>query len=1099
MSQSASHPGYQRIVDTLDALAQRLRLLRLSRGAIVLIATAVIATPLAGLLAHLGGPGLLSQAALVAWGLAITLAVVVAFLRPLLMRPRPIEVARLVESRVPELHDGLSNAVLLAAADDLQHNRLLGPIYDEIADRAEPAPLHEAIRFADLLPLARRLALLAVPSLLLAILFFPQLVHGWRQMLTPGSFVPRAGVASIVDLSPGDATVVAGQPLEITVAATRVPADAAATLFVAPIDRPDDWAALPLAKLPSVVPDATPDPSNAGESVARFAHRLDRLDHSIRYRVEVAGTQSPIHTVTAVRDVTLARVTLRIDPPPYLRDRLPATSLVLDPDQLATTPLAFAEGSGIELAAETDVPLSSARLQIDDRPPVAVRREQDGTRFVGSFDLPGDRGVSVLFSDAGGQIVARLPDPPLRLRATPDSPPTIELRTPADDLTVAPDAEIAIDAIVRDDHALARVEVLVAVGADAPLASVFAQPLNAREHRLQHTLAIPPQARTHGQTIRLQLVATDARTLSPDLGPQTTTSRVVEIRLRDPSRLAQERQQEADRLRTLLRQLLDRQRALHEQAGSVDLAMPVTIRPIGRGQATLRDEMVRIAKTESFVGPAAVVEKALLGLASGPAKRASELPASIEREPDPAARAALRNELRSQQRRVIETLESLLAIVAREVAPATQPASAGGDLPNDAAAAADLLESLRQFEADQRRVLDQTAALAKRPVDDWTAADRRQLEELQLAQERLDSFLEQAISDFAKNAQQDTSNATLLRETMEIYSEVTMARDALNNEAVEMAIPFEDTAAELAEAIASNLERWLMDKPDRDQWKMEDPLAPTDVPLAELPGELEDIVGELLEQQEDLFEQMEDANANYADSADKGAGWDAADGPIANMSAKGVTGNALPNDNEMGGRSGEGRGGKSQGEIVEETASGKGGRDTPTRLDPTAFQAGQVKDTSSDPVGGASGGGKLAGQGGEGLEGPLPPPLLQQMQRLAQQQAAIRNTAERLQLQHRVWRFDQFKLLESIAMMRRVESDLASNRYTTALRRRDVLLESLDTSRLLLSSRLHVHHDTTPPPDAQLDEAIGDAMKGTLPPAWTPALREYYKKLGQDE
>jgi len=69
-----------------------------------------------------------------------------------------------------------------------------------------------------------------------------------------------------------------------------------------------------------------------------------------------------------------------------------------------------------------------------------------------------------------------------------------------------------------------------------------------------------------------------------------------------------------------------------------------------------------------------------------------------------------------------------------------------------------------------------------------------------------------------------------------------------------------------------------------------------------------------------------------------------------------VTGNQLPNDNEMAGRSGEGRSGKSQGEFVEETASGKGGRNTPTRLDPTPFQQGQVKDDSKDPVGGATGG-----------------------------------------------------------------------------------------------------------------------------------------------
>src|SRR6202044_1888276 len=144
------------------------------------------------------------------------------------------------------------------------------------------------------------------------------------------------------------------------------------------------------------------------------------------------------------------------------------------------------------------------------------------------------------------------------------------------------------------------------------------------------------------------------------------------------------------------------------------------------------------------------------------------------------------------------------------------------------------------------------------------------------------------------------------------------------------------------------------------------------------------MVGQLIEQQEDLFDQMEDQNANITDSADKGIGWDATDGPIADMSAKGITGNQLPNNNEMGGRSGEGRSGRSQGEFVGDTAVGKGGRNTPTRLDPTPFAQGQIKDTDRDPTGGATGGGKMSGEGGEGLEGPVPPAVKQTMQRLAQ-------------------------------------------------------------------------------------------------------------------
>lgn len=81
------------------------------------------------------------------------------------------------------------------------------------------------------------------------------------------------------------------------------------------------------------------------------------------------------------------------------------------------------------------------------------------------------------------------------------------------------------------------------------------------------------------------------------------------------------------------------------------------------------------------------------------------------------------------------------------------------------------------------------------------------------------------------------------------------------------------------------------------------------------------------------------------------------------MSAKGVTGNRLPNTNEIGGRSGEGRTGKASGEMVGEEAVGKGGRRTPSRLTPDPYMKGQIKDHSRDPVGGATGGGKESGEG----------------------------------------------------------------------------------------------------------------------------------------
>ena len=160
-------------------------------------------------------------------------------------------------------------------------------------------------------------------------------------------------------------------------------------------------------------------------------------------------------------------------------------------------------------------------------------------------------------------------------------------------------------------------------------------------------------------------------------------------------------------------------------------------------------------------------------------------------------------------------------------------------------------------------------------------------------------------------------------------------------------MPQEQSGLENAAELMHNLERWIADKPDKVKWLMEEPLAPADIALAELPSELEDIVGDLIDKEENMTEDVEDVSSSWLDSMDKGAGWDAVDGPISGMSAKGITGNLLPNRQEIGGRSGEGHTGRSHGQMVEKTASGKGGRNTPSRLTPSPFEQGSIKDTSA--------------------------------------------------------------------------------------------------------------------------------------------------------
>jgi hypothetical protein len=324
-----------------------------------------------------------------------------------------------------------------------------------------------------------------------------------------------------------------------------------------------------------------------------------------------------------------------------------------------------------------------------------------------------------------------------------------------------------------------------------------------------------------------------------------------------------------------------------------------------------------------------------------------------------------------------------------------------------------------------------------------------------------------------------------------------MAADALTQKSVEIAVPLEQLGAEMAQEMTTNIEKWLPDTPDRERWKQEEPLTDSmrEAPMAELPHELEDIIGDLMEQEEDLFDEMEDVSSSWADSIDKGAGWDAMDGPISNNSARGVTGNRLPTTSEIGGRSGEGRQGKSSGEFVGDSAVGKGGRKTPSRLTPDPFEAGQVKDTSTEPVGGATGGGKESGQGGEGLEGPVPPALKRDLARLADKQATLRNKAETIRLQFKIVNYNTAGLDELLDRMRHVERQLRSGFFRSAVRRRELTLGRLADLRTQTSEAAAVKSDATANVPQELRRQILDSMAEKSPGGWEELNKSYFQRL----
>jgi hypothetical protein len=461
--------------------------------------------------------------------------------------------------------------------------------------------------------------------------------------------------------------------------------------------------------------------------------------------------------------------------------------------------------------------------------------------------------------------------------------------------------------------------------------------------------------------------------------------------------------------------------------------------------------------------------------------------------------------LTAVQDRIVAVLRKLLDVTrtAQSDVLSEMKKRPGGNLPNDTKQKLEEIRAkLEKFLEQQKKVIDASENLAKTPVEDFTDKEKEALKRMAAAEDDWSKFMKDLHSDLSKLPDQDFANASMAKELVEIQTELKMAEDALLKKSADIAVPLEQLGYERAEEIKTNIEKWLPDSPDREKWSQEE--SPTDkdkeAPMAELPGELEDIVGDLMEQEEDIFDEAEDVSSSAVDSADKGAGWDAADGPISVNSAKGVTGNRLPNTSEISGRSGEGRQGKASGEFVGDEAVGKGGRKTPSRLTPDPYVKGQIKDHSKQSAGGATGGGKESGKGGEGLEGPLPHgPGPRDAERLAGKQAALRNKAQALALQFQVSSFHHTDLKKMVEQMSQVERDLKAGRYQNALRQRQVLVGGLGNVKQYLEGEFEMRKDATPNLPTDIQKQILGGMQDPSPAGWEELNRQYFERLSGGE
>jgi hypothetical protein len=1006
-------------------------------------------------------------------------------------------VAAHVERGHPDLDNHLINAILLQKAE----------FADPITRRMATGQLGEAARAVDSLSPAdstgrkglRKWGLIAgglsLSSLLYAVALPAYFSNALQRYAAPRKYIPPIS-ATVLTVTPGDAERLQGESLVVE---ARGPAGVYAQ------------------KAEIAFEDGA---SGERETKAMafeggcFSYEFAGLQSDFSYRVSAGDFVSERYSVTVRTRPGVREVRLTYIFPAYMNlpDQAEPPSAVGN----ITAPI----GTRVRIEASADRPLKSASLSVGTmdggewtETPMAVANGASGQAARGEIEVARSGRYRIIVRDASGvlnqPVVAQIV-------AVPDDPPVVRVTDPGKDITLDTSAKLNVSAVAKDDFSLQGVAFFIQRGADKEWEKVRSWSYKATSRETQEGVALDlkPLGLSTGAVLSYYFQAYDGK---PGREATAGRSRVYQVTIGDAAAVKRKSEQALEALRVLVSRLIAMQKEnLAATRGVRGWAESEMEAAAARAPHGLADRASPLRKAEEEIYSTAIravrgnEENAAADLLDGLSSIAShevvravdELEAVRNAQGKAQALLALDSAAATEQQ-IAELLAKLLSdpqAFARErltEPPKTRQADREEALHENRERAERMLEAVKEFIQEQDGVIKMSKQIKDTPVNDFSREDEETLKKVSDSELKWAKYFQELATDLSKLPPQDFSLATQARELDEIYTDVKEAADAAGKKAVEMAVPLEQNGLELAKSIETNIEKWLADSPDRIAWKMEDAVQDYDVPLAELPKELEDLIGDLLEQEKDLLDDAADATSGWLDSMDKGVGWGAMDGPISDMSAKGVTGNVLPDLQEVGGRSGEGRTAKSSGQYVQDTASGKGGRNTPTRLTPDPYEAGAVKDTSAEPPTGSTGGGKASGFGQEGLRGPMPPTVQGALKRVTQLQQQLIDKAQSLDYGLRKYNYPRGELPNTIELMKQIQTNIEQGDIPTAGASSRIVLSNLAELKEVVARQKRLTRDNSAWLPKEIRDEIAAGANESVPQEYRDLVGGYFRALSE--
>lgn len=1095
---------YRTLVAEIDRLRSNWRMTHVGEGTLRWLALLQVAVILAVACDNLLWPSQAGRALLLAVLCAAALASLSTWiLRRWLEDRRDDFFAALVEERNPRLGNRLINGLQLGRGNDFGSPRLISAIVHDALAATQDLDLPQAV---DRRPLKRAAAIAGVGAVVLfTYALSPRFANGFSRVLLPLADIPPYTSTRVTAVTPGDKQVLEGQAVAVAADLAGVVPDTA-RLFMRHAEQP--WKAV--AMRPSEAKEA------AGGASARFGITLREANESFDYYVAAGDGRSRQYHLEVVKRPRIENLALTITPPPYI-EHTPET---IDPSDGEVVGVA---GSAAQLTLTATKPLKLARLLFDAGEPLDFSSAGDGRAWQASF-VVWNAAAQEHAASAGGSVdEARVPagrkvtaptryriqlaaadgseltDPLWRtITAGDDHPPIVVISRPGRDLQARPDETVELEVVAKDDFGVGPIAVAFRVNDEKQPRELIAFATDASagaERRVQHPWRLADSSLKAGDLVQYWAEAADRNNIT---GPGTARSPIHSLFIKTPEQA----------LAKLQFQLSDYGQALEElirlqSENRAQTAADVSFETLVVREALIRTKTLALSRAaERDATPVATLVAALDDLYAGPMADCVRLLESGRDTTEAGRAATFRPQSLPIQDEIIEQLKALLARLQRnEQARQALKKLDKTDKPAHAAiieALADLAGDLKGLVTEERELADKFERLPKRAVDEANDEAQEDLDDLKEFEDKWNEWAKGKIAELTKLPTGFVDDFGLREDVNSVFEEIEAAAQRPKAEKVEVAL--EDLGAGMATKMLEDLEVWMMDTPDAAQWVLEEPLnqGPLEVPEMPLPDALEDMVGDLLQEADDFDEEADDITSAWGDNLNQ-AGWGVSDGPISSFSAKGKTGNDLPNNMELSGRSGDGRRGKSSGQMVGNTSRALPGRKTPARVGNERYEPGKLEQQAPQDPNGATGGGKKAGAGRRGLQGGTPPDFVKDLERLSDKQAAVREKAEQVAQRLEATGVTTTRLSESIELMKASERDLRDLRYEDAASKRRTALSQL---KLALTppdraTAARLGRARQLPPELR-DELLQSSDEG-YPEGYESLLKNYFRALSEAE